>query len=96
MTLFKPKSAPEVNLTEDTPTLTSETVLAAVYEAFSGPAVEFLGDVAVTVDGRSARIAGIDTAAVGDLFAPLARLLVALDADVEDITLSAVVLTIRA
>lgn len=96
MSLFKPKSAPEVTLAVDTPAITDETVLAALYGAFSDSAGERLGDAVVAVDGRSARIRGIAMVPVEGLFAPLARLLTALDADIEDITSSAVVLTIRA
>lgn len=74
-----------------------ETVYAAVRRAFADDATECLVDLHVAVDGRAVRISGVDVAAgVDALFAPLARLLLELDADVVDIDLEVITLTLRA
>lgn len=74
-----------------------ETVSAAVRRAFGGDATEYLTEVQLAVDGRVVRIEGVDVAAgVDALFAPLARLLLELDADVVDIDLQVITLALRA
>lgn len=74
-----------------------ETVYAAVRRAFADDAAEYLTHLRVAVDGRVVRIEGVDVAAGLDgLFAPLARLLLELDADVGDIDLQVITLTLRA
>lgn len=74
-----------------------ETVYAAVRRAFADDAAVYLVDLHVAVDGRVVRISGVDVAAGLDgLFAPLARLLLELDADVVSIDLEAITLALRA
>lgn len=74
-----------------------ETVYAAVRRSFADDAAVYLADLHVAVDGRVVRISGVDVAAgTAALFAPLARLLLELDADVVDIDLEVITLTLRA
>ncbi|KQM36839.1 hypothetical protein [Microbacterium sp. Leaf203] len=74
-----------------------EAVYAAVIRAFSDDAASYLIDLHVAVDGHVARVSGVDVAAgIDDLFAPLARLLLELDADLVDIDLQVITLALRA
>lgn len=90
---------PEFHLTPaSAPSGTSaDSVYAVVRRAFAGSADEYLVDLHVAVDGRVVRVSGVDVAAgMDDLFAPLARLLLELDADVVDIDLQVITLALRA
>ena len=75
----------------------ADAVCAAVRRAFADDATEYLVDLQVAVYGRVVRISGVDVAAGADaLFAPLARLLLELEADVVDIDLHVITLALRA
>lgn len=72
-------------------------VSSVVRRAFADDAAEYLADLHVAVDGRVVRVSGVDVSAGADaLFAPLARLLLDLDADVVDIDLYGITLALRA